>query len=71
MTAGEVFAVTSLPGGGEVRLTVTLPDREIDADMPAESARWLAHELLTASRLPWPPPPLRFRHRPDDSGRPS
>lgn len=59
--ADEVFTVTTSTDGS-VRFVVTSSTVDIEMDLPPESALWLAHELVKAARLPYPPP-LRLTRR--------
>lgn len=49
--AGQVFTV-STPVADTVRLRVRTSSQATELDMPASSAVWLAHELLTAAGWP-------------------
>lgn len=61
----EAFTAATLTDG-TVRFRVTASaDSWIEADMPPESAIWLAHQLILASRLPYPPPLRLARRGPD------
>lgn len=55
--ADEIFEITAL-GDGMVRFRMY----DLEADMPPETAQWIAWELVTKAGLPWPPP-LRIVRR--------